>query len=63
MTFLTGLATGLGFLEFNELTHRDLKPHNIMMDRKGLPRIIDFGSATHHKPLSLKVRLFTQCKI
>ena len=25
------------------VVHRDLKPENIMMDKKGEPRIIDFG--------------------
>lgn len=29
------------------LIHRDLKPSNILMDETGVPRVMDFGIATH----------------
>jgi len=61
LAFLSGLSTSLGFLSFNELIHRDLKPHNIMLDSKNTPKLIDFGSATHKKPLSVKFNVHSEC--
>lgn len=38
-----GIARGLAFLHENGVFHRDLKPGNVLVDRTGTPRIIDFG--------------------
>lgn len=57
------LAKGLGFLNYNFLTHRDIKPYNIMVDRKTSPRIIDFGSAITPNIKSLKYKINYSCKI
>ncbi|EKX43787.1 hypothetical protein GUITHDRAFT_62407, partial [Guillardia theta CCMP2712] len=37
------LAEGLAFLHSVRIVHRDIKPQNIMMDRRGSPKYIDFG--------------------
>ena len=42
---MTEVAQGLSFLNDVGITHRDIKPHNIMIDRQRRARIIDFGSA------------------
>lgn len=41
----TGIADGLGYLHQNSIVHRDIKPENIMLDERGLPKIIDFGQS------------------
>lgn len=38
------VATGLGALHRREMIHRDLRPHNVLIDAGGKARIIDFGS-------------------
>jgi len=39
------IAQGLAEAHRRGVTHRDLKPHNIMIDREGVVRIMDFGIA------------------
>lgn len=39
------IATGLQALHRREIVHRDLRPRNILVDRHGTVKIIDFGSA------------------
>jgi eukaryotic-like serine/threonine-protein kinase len=40
-----GIADGLAAAHRQRVTHRDLKPDNIMLDEDGRPKILDFGLA------------------
>ena len=40
---IRGLLQGLSFMHSCNIAHRDIKPHNIMIDSRGRPKIIDFG--------------------
>jgi serine/threonine protein kinase len=42
---MTQIAQGLCFLNEIGVAHRDIKLHNIMVDRQKRAKIIDFGSA------------------
>ncbi|VAH18323.1 unnamed protein product [Triticum turgidum subsp. durum] len=45
---ITGLTEGIIYLHKHSmfwLVHRDLKPHNVLLDCNMLPKIADFGSA------------------
>ncbi|KAF6989786.1 hypothetical protein CFC21_007078 [Triticum aestivum] len=45
---ITGLTEGIFYLHKHSmfwLVHRDLKPHNVLLDCNMLPKIADFGSA------------------
>ena len=37
------LARALDYCHAQNLVHRDIKPHNILIDAQGEPRIVDFG--------------------
>ncbi|UHA72247.1 serine/threonine protein kinase [Paenibacillus sp. 481] len=41
------LIAALEYIHKQGIIHRDLKPKNIIIDKVGLPKLIDFGSATH----------------
>ena len=41
---VTQIARGLQVLHRNEMVHQDLRPHNIMIDKHGTVKIIDFGA-------------------
>jgi tetratricopeptide (TPR) repeat protein len=42
---VAAVAEGLEYAHERNVVHRDVKPSNIMIDRKGRPRILDFGLA------------------
>lgn len=49
------LLTGLDFLHFNRVMHRDLKPQNVLISNQGIVKLADFGLAriyTNHMTLT-----------
>lgn len=46
-SLLRDYATGLAVMHASGLVHRDIKPHNLMVDENGRGKIIDFGLVDH----------------
>ena len=42
---IADVAEALDFAHEQHVVHRDIKPHNILLDRGGRPRVVDFGVA------------------
>src|SRR3712207_2371546 len=45
LTRLSGVAAGLAHAHERGVIHRDIKPHNILLDENGRPKLADFGVA------------------
>jgi eukaryotic-like serine/threonine-protein kinase len=45
VSYIRQTATGLDYAFRNHLIHRDIKPGNVLIDRKGVARILDMGLA------------------
>ena len=58
VSYMYQVAHGLDYAFRNSLIHRDIKPGNILIDRKGVARILDLGLARfindHSDQLTLK---------
>ena len=44
-TLVRDLARGLAHVHARGVLHRDLKPHNVLFDERGAPKLVDFGLA------------------
>lgn len=61
------ISRGMRALHRKDILHQDIKPDNIILDRQGVPRIIDFGSclaagiAEIDTPFEREIALGTAC--
>lgn len=55
-TYFRIILNALGYIHSKGITHRDVKPQNILLDEKFDLKIIDFGFSTYLKRGLLKTR-------
>ena len=56
---MTSILAAIAHAHGHGIIHRDLKPSNILMDETGVPRVMDFGIATHVAGASADQQEFT----
>ena len=56
--YSANIVLGLKYLHENQVMFRDLKPENVLIDKDGYLKLIDFGMC---KKMSLSSRTFTMC--
>jgi len=56
---MEGVIQGLSYLHTIDIIHHDLKPKNIMIDKDGTPKIIDFGMSKGKEDRTASITAFT----
>jgi tRNA A-37 threonylcarbamoyl transferase component Bud32 len=52
LALVRDVALGLAFAHEHGIVHRDVKPHNVLLDTSGTPKVADFGIARSVGPAS-----------